>query len=372
MTSRQCIGEEQIKIRTKRNANIELLRIVAMLFIIVHHCVINGYGLQGRLKGEIFSEGGYNIFLSALNTVVIIGVNVFFLISDYYGIRFSVKRLVLLILDLYFYADILIVFSVVIGMQPLGLDVAKSLIFPFCKYWFVNVYIILYILSPVLNVGIEAINKKQALIFTGFFTLLFCLLGFVSEIEAAFLGLNNGYSLTFAIYLYFIGRIMRKYNLWKLPQKFQVAAWLGSVGFTVAGCTVMILSGRIDLAWKLFSYNQIFIVFASIDFVWIFLNMPERGDGEIYQTLAKHTLPIYYIHTCTVFSYYRNQPLQWAAENIGLIAQIVVLILYAVVIFSLCSGIDKIKQAVFECVENKVIGWILKMVKHGSEWFTKS
>ncbi len=256
-------------------------------------------------------------------------------------------------------------------MQPLGFDVAKSLIFPFCKYWFVNVYILLYVLSPVLNVGIEALGKRQALLFMGFFTVFVCLLGFLSETEASFLGLNNGYSLVFAIYLYYMGRMMYKYNLGKLQQKFQVAAWVSSTGFTAVGCAVMIMIKRADFAWKLFSYNQIFIVLASINFLWIFLNMPEKNDNEVYQALAKHTLPIYYIHTCMIFSYYRNQPLQWMSENTGLIAQIVFLILYAVAIFILCAEIDKIKQIIFENVENKAIDWIMKIVEHGSELLAK-
>ena len=41
-----------------RNANVELLRIISMLFIIMHHCIINGYGLQEQLKSGILNRGG--------------------------------------------------------------------------------------------------------------------------------------------------------------------------------------------------------------------------------------------------------------------------------------------------------------------------
>ena len=41
--------------RKIRNANVELLRIITMLFIIMHHCVINGYGLQEQLKSGILN-----------------------------------------------------------------------------------------------------------------------------------------------------------------------------------------------------------------------------------------------------------------------------------------------------------------------------
>lgn len=44
--------------RKVRNSNVELLRIITMLFIIMHHCIINGYGLQEHLKSGILNGGG--------------------------------------------------------------------------------------------------------------------------------------------------------------------------------------------------------------------------------------------------------------------------------------------------------------------------
>lgn len=61
----------------KRNDNIEILRVVAMLFIIMHHLVINNYGLQSQLKNGIM-DLRYTSFLCWLNAVVIIGANIFF------------------------------------------------------------------------------------------------------------------------------------------------------------------------------------------------------------------------------------------------------------------------------------------------------
>ena len=49
-------------IRKDRNANVELLRIISMLFIIMHHNIINGYGLQEQLKSGIQIGGGTAYF----------------------------------------------------------------------------------------------------------------------------------------------------------------------------------------------------------------------------------------------------------------------------------------------------------------------
>ena len=96
-------------------------------------------------------------------------------------------------------------------MEHIGFATIKLLILPFYKYWFIIVYILLFILSPILNAGIESLNRVQSVFLTVFFTAFFCCLGFVSE--ATFISLNDGYSLMFAMYLYFLGRMMNKWKL---------------------------------------------------------------------------------------------------------------------------------------------------------------
>lgn len=339
--------------RKVRNANVELLRIVSMLFIIMHHCVINGYGLQEQLKSGIVNGGGYSIFLCALNAIVVIGVNVFFLISGYYGIHFSLKKMCALVINLYFYADVLTLFAVASGREHIGFATIKLLILPFYKYWFIIVYILLFILSPILNAGIDALNKVQSNLLTVFFTVFFCCLGAVSE--ATFVSLNDGYSLMFAMYLYFIGRMMNKREICRKSQRRQVFSWLASSLITMAACTGMIYLRKYQFAWKMFSYNQMFVVLAAVNFVWMFLNFPQRDDGGKCQMLAIHILPVYYIHTCTVFSFYRNLPLKWVAENVAVVWQFPILVFYAIAIFAVCVAIDKIKCAVLSSVEKKLI-----------------
>lgn len=182
--------------------------------------------------------GGYSVFLCFLNAIVVIGVNVFFLISGYYGIKFSLKKLCTLIFDLYFYADLLTLIAVAVGMEHIGFATIKLLILLFYKYWFIIVYILLFILSPILNAGIESLNRVQSILLTVFFTVFFCCLGFVSE--ATFISLNDGYSLMFAMYLYFLGRMMNKWKLLKRSQGKQVFYWIASSMITVVGCAVLI------------------------------------------------------------------------------------------------------------------------------------
>ena len=66
-----------------RDLSVDILRIFAMLFIIIHYCVINNFGLQGMVKGNnggVFQfTGGYIYILVLVNALVIMGANIFFL-----------------------------------------------------------------------------------------------------------------------------------------------------------------------------------------------------------------------------------------------------------------------------------------------------
>lgn len=68
--------------KKERDSRIDLVRVIAMLCIVMHHCIVNDFGLQQILRGG--GAGGYNniqiIMLIVGNAIVIVGVNIFFFI----------------------------------------------------------------------------------------------------------------------------------------------------------------------------------------------------------------------------------------------------------------------------------------------------
>ncbi len=351
-------------LNAKRNQNIELLRIIAMLCIIVHHCTINGYGLQERLLNSI--GGRYSAFLCIINSFVIIGVNVFFLISGYFAIKPTKRRFVQLVIQLYFYADSLILLSVALGMEAISFGTLKLLLFPFHKYWFVLVYMMLFVLSPILNHGIECLSKQYSILLLGLLTLFFCVIGFINDISS--LGLNRGYSLMFAFYLYYIGRLMSRYDLVQHKRYIYIAFWLFSTFVTICGCVLCLIMKKTGAAWRMFSYNQPFIVLSSVSFFCIFLKMQDKkktGIGYIIQHYARATLPVYYIHTSTVFNSFRNTPLRFIAQNEWNWAlQVLILFLYACLIYLFCALIDDVKQRTLSKCETQIVDIIVEKANH--------
>lgn len=336
----------------KRNKSVELLRIILMVFIIIHHCIINGYGLKNSLL-EIKVVNGYDVFLGCLNSIVIIGVNVFFLISGYFKIKFSWKKLIRLLLDMYIYADTLTFFGIVFGIQPISIYTIKTLLFPFYGYWFVAVYLVIYIVSPVLNKGIETLGRKQAIILAIFFTGLFCVLNFVSEIR--WLGLENGYSVMFGMYLYFIGRMMKKYSFLGGKRLLTCIKWVGCTMFTAIAVSLSIVIKQFELAWKLFSYNQIFILFSAVFFLWIFISLPEQYISEKVLMYSPHMLAVYYIHSSPAFSYFSNILLRKIADScVNWEVELIFLIIYAIIICSVCALVDVVKGKALNQLEDRL------------------
>ena len=70
--------------QNKRISNVELLRILSIFFITIHHLVIRGADTCGYSIPYTFDQGYIGIII---NCFCIIGVNIFILISGWFGIK---------------------------------------------------------------------------------------------------------------------------------------------------------------------------------------------------------------------------------------------------------------------------------------------
>lgn len=340
-----------------RNSNIELLRIISMLFIIMHHCLINGYGLQNGLLGNSRVASDDLLFMSVINAFIIIGVNVFFLISGYYGISFSINKIVKLLVELYIYNTVFYFLAFAFHIEEFNFTTIKCLILPIYKYWFIYVYILLTILSPLINIGLSSLSRYITLSYLTFFTILFCIIGFC--LNSKLLGLNSGYSIIFAVYLYFCGYSMKKYNILNFSKLKQILLWALSTLGTISMACFTIIKCKYGLAWKFFSYNNIFIVISSVCFVYIFIHQGEKYSPRI-NAIAKHILPVYYIHTSSFFAFYRNKPLMLVFNTYEKIECALFLFLYTFAIFILCVLIDKVRHIILDSFQSKIETIIIK------------
>lgn len=151
----------------ERLSNFELLRILAMLLVLLVHC--NFFSL-----GHPTQEEAVNILIPTFTRCVfeslcICCVNVFVLISGWFGINPSIKSLGNFLFQCVFFIVGIYVVMLIMGKEALSIyGIARCLLFD--KNWFIISYLLLYILSPVLNAFIkEASSRIYMVVLVTFF-----------------------------------------------------------------------------------------------------------------------------------------------------------------------------------------------------------
>lgn len=148
-----------------------------------------------------------NTFFRFLSeSVSIIAVNVFVLISGWFGIRFKIVRLSELIFQILFFG-LLVYVIMLVASSIVHTNVRKELfnIFIMKDFWFAKEYLVLYIFSPVLNAFVEKADRKQFSLFLISFYFVQTLHGFITESSWFFYG-NSPLSF---IGLYLLARYIR-------------------------------------------------------------------------------------------------------------------------------------------------------------------
>lgn len=142
----------------KRESNIELLRIISMFFILFGHGLQHGFMSLNDIN--IYEEE----IITFLKWTLIWHVNAFLLITGYFGIRFSIRSILSLCINVLFYYIFLCVIIPI--YQKEILDIHKIILSPIllikqgCGWWFIKDYIFLFFLSPVLNLVKDTTNRQ--------------------------------------------------------------------------------------------------------------------------------------------------------------------------------------------------------------------
>lgn len=120
----------------KRESNIELLRILCIFGIITMH-----------IFGQFYSmASGINLFYGVvINSIFNMGVSIFMLISGYYGLKSSLKKLVELELCVIFYSILGVFIQWIILKNVSIVELCKSFL-PIStnKYWYMTCYFIYF------------------------------------------------------------------------------------------------------------------------------------------------------------------------------------------------------------------------------------
>lgn len=277
----------------------EVLRILSMLLVLLVHATFMATGLPDKAMLVDRPLVGFGLYMQSALSVVC--VNVFVLLSGWFGILWHNKRLVGLLFQVLFFA--LLVFSVLAIAQPsqyLHTDAMGTVIMIHGNdYWFVKSYILLFIFAPLLNLYVEHSSQRQLLLTLMLFYLFQTVYGWLSIEGAA--DLAGGYSALSFMGLYLLSRYVRlyvfakeKFRLMVHKSRFFFAAYLG-ICLVHAFIAFIVTRMGFPVAGRIFTYTNPLVIVESLCLLLAFASLPPTHN-RVINWVAASCLAVYLLH----------------------------------------------------------------------------
>ena len=331
----------------KRESNGELLRLLCMLMIVIHHFVVHAL-YPNVLNLNVIGHTWDNHVLLFTHCFFFIGVNCFVLLSGYYSIRLKPKSVINLWAIIVFYALLKIV-EKWIGLSLRGAgDVfiwnnISQVLLPFSHttYWFIMCYIALMLLSPLLNAAIDTFDKRQYQRMLLFISIMCVYFGYTWKLP----NMNDsGYTTLQFVWLYLIGGYLRNYcttdwmqrNRWRTFGVYIGCSLLWGV-LTLLKSIQPITNFRVPF-WHPFTYNNPLVMGGCIGFFLFVMSFSFKS--RLVNWLSTSVLAVYLVQE-GVFHY--HWLIEWG-ESWTPMVKILMLPLFSIVFLFAILLLDKGRQ----------------------------
>lgn len=327
-----------------RTSNFEALRILAILLITIMHVYSPMYKVE-------MSSG--NQFLGQLiNAIGNIGVTCFVLISGYFGLKFKAHRFIQLILLTTFYTFVVYIanngFTLQIGILN------AILVIPLYKNWFIACYLILMLLAPFINEYLDNAEKGKIKKLLAIQFIAFSVLPTLFNTPFYTILTGGGKCLVYLIFIYMVGRYLRKYYDININRKksFGIFLLMTSIILILNLSASAILNKRVTIyamdcsPFILISAISVFYLFKSFTFQSRFINYISSSILAVYLLGGIRILIDNYLIRLT----------QYANSHmlaVYLIAEVLLTFIVAIII-------DKVRELLFRRLEDKLINLTIK------------
>lgn len=298
--------------KCSRNSNVELLRLTCMFLIVIRHLFQRGASVacnNDMSNMDVFIGTFFDPFCFC-------AVNVFVLISGYFGIKLKVNSFVSLYIRCAIYG--LLCYCVHLYMNGGSLGrygfTHNCLLALSNTRWFIQAYIGLLLFSPILNLCIKNIDKQTYMVFLILLTIANVYFGWFGDSNVN----KNGCNVVNFVYLYFIGRYIKIYNLtigkWKSLAIYVICSLLlGVLSVTSSGYAYYIFHEK---------YNNPILIIESVALLCFFVSL--NFKSKFINWLAKSSIAIYLIHSnpnideSIIYKFVRDNWLDWGGKMVVL------------------------------------------------------
>lgn len=335
-------------------ANIEVLRILAMMMVISLHFLAKG-NLLPKLTGNLTAQGYTAWLLEALS---ICAVDVYVLISGYFLVEtgFRCTRLIKLILQVLFYTILIPIVMISMGLlDPATITQHQALeyIFPvnMLHYWFISAYVLMFLFTPILNTAVHAMKQIQLK-----YTILILLLmeSVTKTVLPVRLELDNlGYDCLWFMVVYLIAAYIRLYGI----SFFSSARKSAVTYFVLIAALYALVMGVRFLFFKTgklenfieapFGYNHLITITAAIALFYAFYHWHFEGKlANLICRISPYTLGVYLLHEHVEVRYL--WPFWLHADQAASVYGLIKLWFFAVLtVFCIGIAVDCVRDQIF-------------------------
>lgn len=349
------ISTKQKKVR---DSNLELLRIVAMYFVVCHHLIVHGLHEAWYPQTAIVDElqlGVNSVIFMLLNAFFVVAVNCYVLISGYCGIKPTLKKAFSLFSICVFYS----LLSYLIYAFAMNDFSVKEFIISFMPFshtrglWFVGAYFMLFLMSPLLNAAADYLNGRNVREW------IFALMGLV--IITFYFGYiwrgnpnSDGFNVFNFLLLYMIGRFLKQNRLlWQLQKYKSLFAYLlcTVVTFVLAFLFAYYTdkpTSVFTVAWR---YNSPFVIMGSVALFMFFASLDVKS--RIVNSVALSTFAVYLFHENTCMRGFLYDFVRETADGMSLCPLLLYILCLAAGVFVVCTLLDRVRMFIFSVLKSK-------------------
>ncbi len=344
--------------KKNRMANMEVLRILAMMMVIMLHYLTKGQVLPA-MTGAL-GVNGYAAWI--LETLSIVSVNVYMLISGYFLTegRFRCSRLLQLVCQVLFYSLLIPPVLMAAGLLPAGIPDLYRLIqyvlpVEMNQYWFATAYVMLYLFTPILRCAVRHMKKAQL---KGTIILLLLFMSVNKSVLPVRLTVDElGYDALWFVCVFLCAAYMRLYGIrWFDRASKGVLGYLagcaGILGVTLVVRVLYLLTGKFeDFLLATYHYNHILNLFAAISLFYAFYywKIKEGFWANVARKVAPYTFGVYLLHEQVEIRFLWPKWLGATADT-GLLSFVMRSILSVLIVFAAGVMVDMVRSLIFRWI----------------------
>lgn len=349
-------------------SGIDLLKIISMLSIITHHILLHGNILYTA------SGAGYAIGYF-LEIMCCYGVNAYALTTGFlsYRKKHSLSKYLLKWFEVVFWGICISVSAYALGYASFS-DIFQAMLPVSTKqYWYFTAYTGVSLLMPVLDRLAEAVDRQSLPKVVLVIILFSCYNSGIGRISDPFF-LNNGYSFIWLSILYFLGALIKKFELYKEidgKRKKQIG---------------VAIFGMILISWVWFVYladlirpgmKSLLTVYVSPTILGVSVGLLFILAGTNFKSkwitfLSSSTFGIYLVHDSNIVRNYFVIGRFAMINQFSPVWMAPIVFLCAVAIFAVCCLLDQFRVLLFKLLQARrlsvfVESFLLKFIQKITE-----